>query len=63
MGVYGAEYSVMPRFHSSSVWFFLIALRETDMAIATDVGETEGAMDSAPVRVFTFSFAFNFVRK
>ena len=31
------EYSAMPRFHGSSVWFFLIEQRETDMAIATDV--------------------------
>ena len=31
------------------------------LAPAITVGETEGAMDSASVPVFTFSFAYNFV--
>ena len=33
------------------------------LAPAVTVGETEGAMDSASVLVFTSSFAYNFVRK
>ena len=38
IGVHGAEKNyAMPRFHSSSVWFFLLEHRETGMAIATDV--------------------------
>ena len=38
IGVHGAEkYYAMPRFHSSSVWFFLLEQRKTGMAIAIDV--------------------------
>ena len=38
IGDHGAEkYYAMPRFHSRSVWFFLLEQRETGMAIATDV--------------------------
>ena len=33
------------------------------IAPAVTVGETEGAMDSASIPVFIFSFAYNFVRK
>ena len=33
------------------------------LAPAVTVGETEEAMDSASVPVFTSSFAYNFVRK
>ena len=33
------------------------------LAPAVTVGETEGALDSASVLVFTSSFAYNFVRK
>ena len=33
------------------------------LAPAVTVGETEGAVDSASVQVFTSSFAYNFVRK
>ena len=32
------------------------------LALAVTVGETEGAMDSASVQVFTSSFAYNFVK-
>ena len=41
IGVHGVEYSETPRFHGSSVWFFLIEQRETDMAIATDVDDDD----------------------
>ena len=33
------------------------------LLLAPAVGETEGAMDSASIRLFTSSFAYNFVRK
>ena len=50
IGVHGAEeYSAMPRFHSSSGWFFLVTHRETDMAIATDVNGDDGCALSAPL--------------
>ena len=38
IGVHGAEkYYAVPRFHSSSVCFFLLGQRKAGMAIATDV--------------------------
>ena len=39
----------MPRFHSSSVWFFLLEQRETGIAIATDVdGDDRRALSLIP---------------
>ena len=43
--------------------FLSASSRPILLAPAVTVGETEGAMDSASVLVFTSSFAYNFVRK
>ena len=44
-----------------SIKFKMAAFRPL-LAPAVTVGDTEGAMDSASVLVFTSSFAYNFVR-
>ena len=57
--VYVRNRGIARLFFNTLFKFFLHSLS----APAITVGETEGAMDSASVLVFTYSFAYNFVRK